>query len=67
MPRKNYKNKLKKLSPVSLNNCQSKVRYDSKDKANKSAEMRNLENLNLNLEVYKCDMCSGWHLTSRTV
>jgi hypothetical protein len=47
-----------------LNNCQSKRRFRSLNEAEKVAELQMLQDMRLELSVYKCDYCGGWHLTS---
>lgn len=44
-------------------NCKSKKRYISEQKATYEAESKMLQDQNLELSVYKCDFCLGWHLT----
>lgn len=45
--------------------CQEKRRYRSEDEAKKVAEIQMLRDMNLELSVYKCPECLGWHLTRR--
>ena len=65
MPRKNRPIKYTRSS-VTINNCDSKRRYNSEREAINTAEYQMLINQNLELAVYKCDMCFKWHLTRQT-
>ncbi|MFZ2545090.1 MAG: hypothetical protein WAW80_03880 [Candidatus Saccharimonadales bacterium] len=62
MPRRNRP--IKNTPFVSTNNENNKTRYDTKQKAEKAAELRMLENMNLELTVYRGND-GGWYLTSR--
>ncbi len=46
-------------------NCEDKKRYKTQDLAKKAAEFCMLDNMNLNLSVYKCSDCGYWHLTKK--
>jgi hypothetical protein len=41
----------------------NKKRYQNARQAQDAAEFQMLENMNVNLSIYKCDLCSYWHLT----
>lgn len=47
-------------------NCDKKRRFTSEREANKAAEYQMLVKPELELFVYKCDLCGGWHLTRQT-
>ncbi|MCX6728650.1 MAG: hypothetical protein NTV39_02695 [Candidatus Saccharibacteria bacterium] len=63
MPRKNRINKHQPLQLEKL--VCNKKRYDSDREAQKAAETQMLENMNLELSVYRCDTCRYWHLTRK--
>lgn len=63
MPRKNRQIKHVRAEYI-LATCESKRKYRSQNEAEKIAEIQMLANQGLELGVYKCDLCSGWHLTS---
>ncbi|NCU29124.1 hypothetical protein EOM60_00750 [Candidatus Saccharibacteria bacterium] len=75
MPRKNYPKRQK--SPSANNQtvahwaswqtstCQSKKRYSTEKIAKRELETRELIQSNLELDVYLCSVCNGWHLTSK--
>jgi hypothetical protein len=46
-------------------NCQQKRRYVNEKMAEAAAEHQMLLQYDLELSVYKCDVCGGWHLTRR--
>lgn len=58
------KNKIIKHQPFSADKfvC-TKRRYRNEKQAQKAAELQMLENMNINLSIYKCDLCGYWHLT----
>jgi hypothetical protein len=61
MPRHNQ---YTKHQPFVLHkSCDSKRSYKNEIEAQKIAELQMLENINLELSVYKCDSCKFWHLT----
>jgi rubrerythrin len=45
--------------------CQAKRRYKSEKEALKIADLQMLQNMSLELAVYKCDICGFWHLTRK--
>jgi hypothetical protein len=62
MPRKNIP-KFYSDQPL----CHGKRRYDSESQAQRVAEEQGLLNFaeDLKLSVYRCHICTGWHLTRR--
>jgi hypothetical protein len=64
MPRRNQTPRHQPFRFVS--NCLSKRRYATERQAEETAEHQMLVNQNIQLSVYKCDICGGWHLTRRT-
>ncbi len=63
MPRRN---KTPTLIPrLYRRHCDTKRRFDSEKKAQDAAEFRMLENMTITIEVYQCQDCRGWHLTSK--
>ena len=61
MPRRN---KTQSNKPFSFYiSCLSKKRYKSEKEALNVAEIQMLQNIGLELSVYKCDTCKYWHLT----
>jgi hypothetical protein len=47
-------------------NCQQKRRFATEKLAEKAAEHQNLINPDLELTVYRCELCGGWHLTRQS-
>jgi len=62
MPRRN--NGAKYVRQIFVRNCDSKRQYKNEREAKQTAEYQMLIHQNLELSVYKCDMCNYWHLTS---
>lgn len=61
MPRRN---KPQKHRPFTFyTSCQVKNRYKNENEALKAAEFQMLQDMRLELSVYKCDVCRFWHLT----
>ena len=46
-----------------FSSCKSKRKFKSENDASRAAEMQNLIDMSLDISVYKCDGCEGWHLT----
>lgn len=46
--------------------CFNKNKYNSKKHAEEAAEAQMRTSLTLELAVYKCNDCTGWHLTRQT-
>ena len=44
----------------------TKRKYRNEKEALKAAEFQMLQDMSLELSVYKCDLCKYWHLTRRT-
>lgn len=63
MPRRNKQ--IKSLMASVQAGCKSKRRFDNEQSALKAADNQMLLNMSLKLSVYKCDYCTGWHLTRR--
>lgn len=61
MPRKN--NTTPRPSFHFASSCQQKRRYATEKIAEAAADTQMLLNYDLQLSVYKCESCSGWHLT----
>ena len=64
MPRRNKQIKHSKL--MQTNNCRPKRKHLNKRDAENTAEYQMLINPNLELTVYKCDVCLKWHLTRKS-
>lgn len=64
MSRKKHK-KITKRTPIArpITYC-TKRNFKNQHDAQKAAEFHMLENMQLELSVYQCDMCQYWHLTS---
>jgi len=64
MPRNN---KSIRHQPFSINGlfC-TKRKYRNEKEAQEAAEFQMLHDMNLELSVYKCDLCRYWHLTRNT-
>lgn len=45
-------------------NCLSKKKFTSEHSAKKFVELQNLSNLVTEFYVYKCQLCSGWHIAT---
>lgn len=65
MKKKNKKRMSTPLTMSSFYSCNSKRRYRSENEATRVADVQMLENMSLELEVYKCDSCRFWHLTKK--
>ncbi len=62
MPRQNH---TKPHQPFRFaSNCQQKRRYGNEREALEVAAYQMLLKPELQLGVYKCELCGGWHLTS---
>ena len=61
MPRKNSTQKHVPFRFAS--NCQTKRRFASEKEAVSAADHQMLVRHDLELTVYKCELCGGWHLT----
>jgi hypothetical protein len=61
MPRRNRTPKHEPFHFVS--GCQTKRRFLNEKLALAAAEIQELSDMSLELSVYKCDRCDGWHLT----
>ncbi len=61
MPRRNKS--VKNQQFVFFETCRTKRRYNNEKEAQKIAEIQMLENMSLELAVYKCNECKFWHLT----
>ncbi len=65
MPRKN-KNTPHRRFISSHIACDSKRKFKNQPQAQQAAEYQMLLNTDLELSVYQCDTCLGWHLTRRS-
>lgn len=66
MPRRTHKihhTPLKFTSGVAV--CGAKRRFANKLEAERAAELKNFEDVTLDITVYQCDYCKKWHLTRR--
>lgn len=45
--------------------CEGKNQYSSEKEAQGAADYHMLENMNVELEVYQCNVCSYWHMTRK--
>jgi hypothetical protein len=63
MPRRNNIEKHRRF--VISMPCQDKRRYKNEKEALKIADLQMLENMSLELSIYKCDTCDFWHLTRK--
>ncbi|MNH50306.1 hypothetical protein D3C73_19180 [compost metagenome] len=61
MPRKN--GTPKHIPFRFASNCQTKRRFRSEKEALSAADHQMLTQSNLTLNIYKCELCGGWHLT----
>jgi len=61
MPRRNKR--IKPLATSVQADCTSKRRFNNEQSSLKAADDQMLINMNIELRVYKCDQCNGWHLT----
>jgi len=61
MPRKNKSTHHQRFSG-SIFQC-TKKKYKNEKEAQDAADFQMLENMSLELSVYKCDVCKYWHLT----
>lgn len=62
MPRKNNAPKHQPFRLV--NNCEQKRRFKTEKEALSAADYQMLLKQDLELSVYQCELCGGWHLTS---
>lgn len=62
MPRKNPPTKHARYKPSQ--SCQDKTGYKTQHDAENIAEIQMLKDMKLTLQVYRCDLCKKWHLTS---
>lgn len=63
MPRRNNTQPHQRFEFVSA--CANKRRFASEKLAREAAEHQMLVKPELELAVYKCELCGGWHLTRR--
>ncbi len=64
MPRKN--NTLFHARFHFISGCQNKRKFRNEREALEAAEYQMLIKPSLELSVYKCDVCGGWHLTRQS-
>jgi hypothetical protein len=48
-----------------VSHCQKKRRFSSEKEAKEAADIQMTLVSNVELGVYKCELCGGWHLTSK--
>lgn len=60
MPRRNKS--IKHVQPV-IKTCSPKRQFSNERLALEAADYQMLMKPNLELRVYKCGLCQGWHLT----
>ena len=65
MPRRNNRQSKAAKRIYSPTSCTNKRRYANKLAAERQAYINMLSQPDLELSVYSCDSCKGWHLTSR--
>ena len=75
MPRKNYPKNRKKtpyVAPPTLDiastpyvACRKKRRFPTEKIAQTAADTQELTDFSLQIDIYRCQFCGGWHLTSR--
>ena len=66
MPRRNNQQKnptIKRVTSMPASTCKSKRRFSTEKIAIRAADDQMLKNSDLNLTIYKCSSCQGWHLT----
>lgn len=62
MPRRNQQ--IQYIRPnLNVSTCDSKRRFVNQKNAVEAAEYQMLIKNDLELDVYQCDVCFGWHLT----
>ena len=64
MPRRNNIPNHTKFKFIS--SCDTKRRFGTKIQAEAAADYQNLIQSELELSVYRCELCGGWHLTRRS-
>lgn len=75
MPRKNYPKKPKKTLHIASSTpdiastlyvaCREKRRFPTEKQAQYAADTGMLTDTNVELDIYECVHCGGWHLTSK--
>lgn len=60
--RKTIKHSL--MGPPSV--CATKRKFATEEAALEGAELRMLDNMTLDITIYRCDECRQWHLKRRT-
>lgn len=63
MPRRHSSPKHTPFQPIS--GCSGKKRFNRREQAERAKDDAELTSIHLQLAVYRCDHCSGWHLTSK--
>ena len=54
------------MKSVAIWNCTAKKRYTTKELAERQADFISSTD-NVYLDVYRCNICEGWHLTRHKV
>lgn len=67
MPRRHTHQSTHRSLPLdSASVCQRKRRFSTEAEARRAADTQMLTDVQLSLDVYRCDHCRGWHLTRQT-
>lgn len=64
MPRRNKTQEPVRIQYVKTD-CSHKRRYTNEAAALNQAELQMLQTPHIELSVYRCELCTGWHLTSK--
>lgn len=53
------------IAPTPHVACREKRRFHTEKTAKEAADIQTLQHINLELDVYQCNYCRGWHLTRK--